>query len=118
MKNKLIATLAAVSALSLCEFLEAYPYNVEVHGDADESGEKVSVSNLEENFTIGFNPYNSERPLLIDDEPVTVYDFVARIAKGDESVFEDWLLHAERFAPESSNDESEDHEIEDFGPDQ
>ncbi len=114
MKNKLIATLAVVSALSLVEFLEAYSFNLEVHGDADEAGEKVSVSNLEENFTIGFNPYDSERPLLIDDKPVTVYDFVSRIAKGDSSVYADWNLHCERFLPD---DESENHEVEDFGPD-
>jgi len=88
------ATAAAISLLSLYEFLEAYHYNLEI------SGKKLLVSNLEENFTIGFDP------LSIDEKPIEIDGFVKRIAKGDESVIDDWNMHIDRFHPAGEEPEN------------
>lgn len=89
------STPAAISLLSFHEFLEAYPYNLDV------MGLELLVSNLEENFTVGFDP------LMIDEKPIAIDDFVKRIAKGDSSIVDDWNMHVDRFEPDSGKNESE-----------
>lgn len=81
------STPAAISLLSFHEFLEAYHYNLEI------SGKELLVSNLEENFTVGFDP------LVIDEKPIEINAFILRVAKGDESVIDDWNMHVDRFHP-------------------
>lgn len=88
-------TAAAVSINSLVEFLDCYPFNTEIsNGD-------LLVSNLTENFTIGFSP------LTMDGQIIPIEKFVLRVAKGDESIIRDWNLHTERFEEEIPEEEEE-----------
>jgi hypothetical protein len=88
-------TPAAISILSLVEFLDCY-FNTEVAPNGD-----LLVSNREENFTIGFSP------LTMDGKEIPIEKFVLRIAKGDESIIRDWNLHTERFEEDSPDDDDD-----------
>jgi len=119
MQNATIkATAAALTVLSLIEFLEAYPFNLEqMERENDDSSKSTEllVSNREENFTIGFSPFT------INGEDATAKDFILRVANGDESVADDWNMHVDRFVPDNEYDEraevSGQADVSDYGPD-